>query len=73
MREASWVAVMVVGFLGLALLFLSLVANAIQQAAMGSMVTGFVACTFAIAYAATAIKRRTTKIKAELAEYEKRN
>lgn len=63
---------MVVGFLGLALLFLSLVANAIQQAAVGSMVTGFVACAFAIAYSATAIKRRTAEIKAELAEHQNR-
>jgi hypothetical protein len=65
MREAAWILVMVVGGLGLALLVLSLGANAIQQAAVGSMVTGFVACAFAIAYGATAYKRRTAEISAQ--------
>ncbi len=65
MREAAWVVVMVFGGLGLALLLLSLGASAIQQAAVGSMVTGFMACVFGIAYAATAYKRRTAEINAQ--------
>jgi hypothetical protein len=65
MREAAWIVVMVIGGLGLALLVLSLGASAIQQAAVGSMVTGFVACAFVIAYGATAYKRRTAEIKTE--------
>ena len=68
MREAAWIGVMIVGGLGLALLLLSLGASAIQQAAVGSMVTGFVVCAAAIAQGATAYRRRGEEIRRERAD-----
>lgn len=55
--NTAWTFVIVISGLGLLLLVFSMAAQAIQQAAVGSMVTGFVVCTAAIALAITYMKR----------------
>jgi hypothetical protein len=55
--NTAWTFVIVISGLGLLLLVVSMAAPAIQQAAVGSMVTAFVVCTAAIALAVTNMKR----------------
>jgi hypothetical protein len=55
--KVAWSLVILVAVLGLLLLVFSLGVGAIQQVAVGSMVTAFVVCLSAIAAAVTVINR----------------
>jgi hypothetical protein len=57
MRRFAWVLVMVVAVFGALLLLVSMAVPAIQQAAIGSMITGFAAVSVAFAIAAEALHR----------------
>jgi len=57
MQKLLWILVIAVAAIGIAVMLVSANFPAIQQAAIGSMITGLVACAFAIAYAITAIRR----------------
>jgi hypothetical protein len=55
--KVAWSIVVMIALLGLLLLVFSLGVPAIQQVAVGSMVTAFVVCLSAIAAAITVINR----------------
>ena len=55
--KVAWGLVILLALLGLLLLVFSLGVGAIQQVAVGSMVTAFIVCAAAIAAAVTVISR----------------
>lgn len=55
--KVAWSIVVMIALLGLLLLVFSLGVGALQQVAVGSMVTAFVACFSAIALALTNFNR----------------